>query len=241
MDWMTEMYNSYWVPTCYFDGGDHVFVGGETDTSQYAGLLRGSGQREVADIDLDVAMTWLGDYQMEVTVTITNNNFVNYAPDGPDAPSVPVAGLTKEEVEVEVVANDSDGDDVYYRIDWGDGIVGDWMGPYPTGQAIQPTHSWNAIGEYIIMVQAKDVYDSISVWSIASDPIKIVDRGDANGDNDINVGDAVGMINYVFNQGDAPVPVAAGDANCDGDANVGDAVYLINHVFNGGPAPGCPE
>jgi hypothetical protein len=63
--------------------------------------------------------------------------------------------------------------------------------------------------------------------------------GDANGDGEPNVGDAVFMINYVFNGGPAPDPSEAGDANCDGDSNVGDAVYLINYVFNGGPEPCC--
>jgi hypothetical protein len=63
--------------------------------------------------------------------------------------------------------------------------------------------------------------------------------GDANGDGDINVADAVFLINYIFKGGPAPDPLAAGDANCDGQANVGDAVYLINFVFKGGPPPGC--
>ena len=63
--------------------------------------------------------------------------------------------------------------------------------------------------------------------------------GDANGDSNVNVGDAVYMINYVFKGGPAPDPLEAGDANCDGFPNVADAVYLINYVFKGGPAPGC--
>ncbi|MEE9444018.1 MAG: M28 family peptidase [candidate division Zixibacteria bacterium] len=61
--------------------------------------------------------------------------------------------------------------------------------------------------------------------------------GDANGDGDVNVGDAVYLINHVFRGGLPPVPLEAGDANCDGSVNVGDAVYLINHVFKGGPGP----
>lgn len=61
--------------------------------------------------------------------------------------------------------------------------------------------------------------------------------GDANGDGDINVGDAVYIINYVFRDGPPPDPLAIGDANGDGAANVGDAVYLINYVFKNGPAP----
>jgi hypothetical protein len=62
-------------------------------------------------------------------------------------------------------------------------------------------------------------------------------NGDANGDWDCNVGDAVFIINYVFKGGPGPVPVVAGDANCDADCNVGDAVYIINYVFKGGDPP----
>ncbi|MEE9441436.1 MAG: FISUMP domain-containing protein [candidate division Zixibacteria bacterium] len=62
-------------------------------------------------------------------------------------------------------------------------------------------------------------------------------KGDANGDGDVNVGDAVYIISHVFKGGPAPNPIEAGDANCDGNCNVGDAVYLINYVFKGGPGP----
>jgi len=62
--------------------------------------------------------------------------------------------------------------------------------------------------------------------------------GDANDDEEINVGDAVYLINYVFNNGPEPNPICIGDANNDGDVNVGDAVYLINYIFKSGPAPG---
>jgi hypothetical protein len=68
--------------------------------------------------------------------------------------------------------------------------------------------------------------------------------GDANNDEQINVGDAVYIIAYVFKGGPPPVPYAicSGDANCDCQCNVGDAVYLINYVFKGGPAPcSCEE
>jgi hypothetical protein len=63
--------------------------------------------------------------------------------------------------------------------------------------------------------------------------------GDANGDGDVNVGDAVYLISYVFKSGPAPTPYAtcSGDANCDCDSNVGDAVYIITYVFKSGPPP----
>jgi hypothetical protein len=63
--------------------------------------------------------------------------------------------------------------------------------------------------------------------------------GDANGDGDPNVADAVMLINFVFKGGPAPEPLEAGDANGDGDVNVADAVHMINFVFKGGPDPIC--
>lgn len=64
--------------------------------------------------------------------------------------------------------------------------------------------------------------------------------GDANRDENIDVADAVYLINYVFKGGPAPDPIEAGDANCDNDSNVADGVFLINYVFKGGPEPVCP-
>jgi hypothetical protein len=64
-------------------------------------------------------------------------------------------------------------------------------------------------------------------------------RGDTNKDGLINSADIAYLINYLFINGPAPVPLAAGDANCDGIINVTDVVYLINYLFIGGPPPGC--
>lgn len=64
--------------------------------------------------------------------------------------------------------------------------------------------------------------------------------GDANSDDQVNVGDAVTLISYIFKGGPAPDPLDAGDANCDDQVNVGDAVYIVNYVFKGGTGPCCP-
>jgi hypothetical protein len=63
--------------------------------------------------------------------------------------------------------------------------------------------------------------------------------GDANNDCQVNVGDAVYLISYVFKGGPPPTPygICSGDANCDCQVNVGDAVYIISYVFKGGPGP----
>jgi hypothetical protein len=61
--------------------------------------------------------------------------------------------------------------------------------------------------------------------------------GDANGDDDVNVSDAVSIINYVFVGGNPPDPLIAADVNCDANVNVSDAVWIINYVFVGGNNP----
>jgi hypothetical protein len=63
--------------------------------------------------------------------------------------------------------------------------------------------------------------------------------GDANGDWNVDVGDVVYLINYLYKGGVSPEPVESGDATCEGFVDVGDVVYLINYLFKGGPAPAC--
>ncbi len=61
--------------------------------------------------------------------------------------------------------------------------------------------------------------------------------GDFNGDNVIDISDAVAGINYIFGDGPVPQPLQAMDANCDGYNDISDVTYLITYIFGGGPAP----
>jgi len=65
--------------------------------------------------------------------------------------------------------------------------------------------------------------------------------GDANFSGDVNVGDAVSLINYIFKGGLTPKVMNWADANADCQVNVGDVVFLISYVFRSGAAPvvGC--
>jgi len=61
--------------------------------------------------------------------------------------------------------------------------------------------------------------------------------GDANGDAEVTVADVVFVVNYLFNNGEAPDPVERGDADCDEEVSIADAVYVINYLFRGGSEP----
>ncbi|HEX7401583.1 MAG TPA: LamG-like jellyroll fold domain-containing protein [candidate division Zixibacteria bacterium] len=84
---------------------------------------------------------------------------------------------------------------------------------------------------FLVVVRNAPYYDRLK--------LEFALRGDANGDEVIDVGDVVYVINYLFKGGPEPDPVAAGDATCDGVVDVGDVVYLINYLFKGGPPPSC--
>ena len=94
-------------------------------------------------------------------------------------------------------------------------------------------------GTYYYKVRAKDFQDQIGPWSNVEDVVVLETfiRGDANGDGKVDVVDVVYLINYLFDEGSAPVPFEAGDANSDGKVNVDDIVYLINYLFSGGGPP----
>lgn len=80
----------------------------------------------------------------------------------------------------------------------------------------------------------------MSTWSTQTFFLTYYMRGDANSDANINIGDVVYLINYIFKSGPPPAFEKLGDPNCDDHINIGDAVYLVNYIFKSGPDP-CPD
>ena len=92
------------------------------------------------------------------------------------------------------------------------------------------------IGRYYWKVWAFDDH-SAGRWSDETWAFDVFLRGDANGDGVINIADVVYLINFLFIDGPAPVPIQAGDVNCSDYITAADVVYLINYLFIGGPPP----
>jgi hypothetical protein len=80
-------------------------------------------------------------------------------------------------------------------------------------------------------------------FKVHSIPSGCTSCGNANGDANINITDAVFLIAYVFAGGMAPGDCnyanGLGDANGDGVVNITDCVYLVAYIFAGGAAPHC--
>jgi len=66
-----------------------------------------------------------------------------------------------------------------------------------------------------------------------------IPRGDVNGDGEINLGDVVYLITYLYKGGPPPDPIPVADVNCDCVVDLGDVVHLISYLYKGGPPPSC--
>ena len=78
--------------------------------------------------------------------------------DPPEIPTIegPPKGKAGIEYEYDFCSSDPDGDDIYYFIDWGDGTVEDWFGPFPSNTCITEKHTWATDGTYTIKCKARD-------------------------------------------------------------------------------------
>ncbi|MEE3199738.1 MAG: dockerin type I domain-containing protein, partial [Planctomycetota bacterium] len=65
-------------------------------------------------------------------------------------------------------------------------------------------------------------------------------RGDANGDGEVDVSDAITELAYLFRGGDGAECIDVMDANDDGEADVSDAIFILRYLFSAGAAPPAP-
>jgi hypothetical protein len=64
-----------------------------------------------------------------------------------------------------VITSDSDGDDVYYWVDWGDDSNTGWLGPFPTSYGQTVNHTWTQpISLKFVRVKAMDIHGAESGW-----------------------------------------------------------------------------
>ena len=71
-------------------------------------------------------------------------------------------------------------------------------------------------------------------------PTEVFKRGDTNNDCGVDIGDAVQILNVLFDGAGFPSCPDAHDSNDDGMGDISDAVYILNYLFEGGDAPPAP-
>ncbi len=89
----------------------------------------------------------------------------------PAAPSIegPSSGKIGEEYEYAFAAADPDGDDVYYSIEWGGQCPAvAWQGPYPSGETVTFSNTWQETGTHAIRARTMDTAGEKSQWETLS-------------------------------------------------------------------------
>ncbi len=113
----------------------------------------------------------------------------------------------------------------------------DWMewrydlSHIPAGSIIQVRFSFVSDSEY------PHDGEGFYIDDVRVGPIAATIAGDVTGDEEVDIADALFLINYLFNQGSPPIPLEKADVNCDGLVDVADVAYLINYLFAGGASP----
>jgi pyrrolidone-carboxylate peptidase len=84
----------------------------------------------------------------------------------PDAPVITGSRIGKvgKDIEYKVVTDDPDSDEIFLFINWGDGQIEKWLGPFQSGEKVKVTHNWSNNGFYEIKVIAKDNCGALSSW-----------------------------------------------------------------------------
>jgi len=102
----------------------------------------------------------------------------NNPPNNASIPGGDNLGYGCEEYTYTTFSVDPDGDDVYYKFDWGDGSYSNWIGPYDSGTAGSCSHYWASTGYYDIRAKVKDYKGKERPWSEAK-TVSIVQPGTA--------------------------------------------------------------
>jgi len=137
------------------------------------------------------------------------------------------------------ISHDTDHDQIYFYVKWGDGVEEQWIGPYPAEEEVILQHTWTETGHYEVRVSTRDAGLLQGPWE--SLKVRVEQAcGDCNNDGGVDLSDAVTILQYLFMGLDLPVELDVADLNSDNNLDISDVVYLLQYLF-AGPIELCPD
>jgi hypothetical protein len=164
-------YDTSNLVSCYYDFDEDGYYSEEISYGQnlldvgvccLPGMYDGSSEAMAHHESFGPCIFTVGNDPHDCDETITG--------EGPTTPTVagPTSGNKGTEYDYIFQCITPDSCDVYYYIDWDDGEIEDWIGPYASGEEVTVPHTWDEKGAYIIKAKAKDIHDAESDWGSLS-------------------------------------------------------------------------
>ena len=137
----------------------NLTVGGSNNIKKY---ILSFGQDESGDIYVLTTET-LGP-----TGTTGEVRKINPDNQNPLKPTItgPSNGKPGEQYTFKFKSTDPNNDQLYFYIDWGDGTVEEWIGPFNSGEEISKSHTYQEKGSFNISAKSRDTNNLESEWGI---------------------------------------------------------------------------
>ena len=90
--------------------------------------------------------------------------------------------------------------------------------------------SFGSLTGYFRNIKLSDAKGEGNTYNEMSFPVTVLKLGDVNDDGDVDIADAVCIVNHIVGKPNATFIEAAADANGDGDIDIADAVHIVNYV-----------
>ena len=144
----------------------------DSDFTAYVSCVENRSSPHSVDIKAssDLVHEYFGNYSGEFVYIAWIYFPENIAPLAPNITG-PASGAVGEYYEYNFTTTDFDGDYIYYYIEWGDGDIEEWIGPYASGEVVTIGHIWSERGEYTIRAKAKGMLGFESEWS---EPLNVI-------------------------------------------------------------------
>jgi hypothetical protein len=129
----------------------------------------------------------------------------------------------------------------------GGSVFPEWDGPHCYPIMVIPGDDPDQDGAYTGCDNCPDAYNpdqTDSDWDSEGDACEDCCQmiGDVDYDGDVDIGDVVYLVSWMFGDGPLPPCMAHVDMNGDGQGpNIADVIYFVSWMFqNGPPLPDCP-
>jgi hypothetical protein len=158
--------------SCAYEQGGNLFLVNSTDggaTWKTPQQINDGGATVVGEenaIDIHYAGIVWEDTRNGGQKDIYFHPFVHgVAPNTPSTPTGNAKGNVGTAYTYATSATHPNGEQVYYKWDWGDGTQSTWLGPFNSGAQASAQKTWSAKGTYSIKVKAKVAKGAESPWS----------------------------------------------------------------------------